>query len=267
MRYDLRCRLPKICSQAARAAAPEATGSESCGSDWPALPARWPFALRFRWPQGRGTGRNLRAALANVILSYPKSARLYYELDIEPKSQIRGGETWRNIDATPLVEFYPHGPGRSDGRGAVGYTRQKRSRTRSRSHLGSGCASTSSRAFGPVSIREGSALAIVPGQPLAHRISQPLVHRRSPVEPRDALSKSGRAQAGDQSRQAVVDRTLYLFADVEFFYPLGEDVPERFVTKRRFRGGFGFRLSHKWRFEVLHIRDTRARDNRGRRRH
>jgi hypothetical protein len=52
-----------------------------------------------------------------------------------------------------------------------------------------------------------------------------------------------------------VDGTLYLFADVEFFVPLGADVPERFTTKRRFRGGFGYRLSRKWRFEVLYIRD------------
>ena len=37
--------------------------------------------------------------------------------------------------------------------------------------------------------------------------------------------------------------------------PLGDEVPERFATKRRFRGGFGYRLSRKWRFEVLYIRD------------
>ena len=39
------------------------------------------------------------------------------------------------------------------------------------------------------------------------------------------------------------------------FVPLGDEVPERFATKRRFRGGFGYRLSRKWRFEVLYIRD------------
>ena len=52
------------------------------------------------------------------------------------------------------------------------------------------------------------------------------------------------------------DGTVYLFTDVEFFYPLGGDeAPERFATKRRFRGGFGYRMSRKWRFEVLYIRD------------
>ena len=30
-----------------------------------------------------------------------------------------------------------------------------------------------------------------------------------------------------------VDGTLYLFTDLEFFVPLGEDVPERFATKWR----------------------------------
>jgi hypothetical protein len=53
----------------------------------------------------------------------------------------------------------------------------------------------------------------------------------------------------------ATDGTLYLFTDVEFFVPLQDDVPERFATKRRFRGGLGYRLSRKWRFEVLYIRD------------
>jgi len=51
------------------------------------------------------------------------------------------------------------------------------------------------------------------------------------------------------------DRTVYLFFDVEFFVPLSDDVPERFATKQRYRGGFGYRRSHRWHFEVLYIRD------------
>ena len=53
----------------------------------------------------------------------------------------------------------------------------------------------------------------------------------------------------------MTNRWVYLFTDVEFFVPLQGDVPERFATKRRFRGGFGYRLSQRWRFEVLYIRD------------
>ena len=45
---------------------------------------------------------------ANVIVGRSKSPRLYNELDLEPKTQISGGAPWYNLDATPLVEFYPH---------------------------------------------------------------------------------------------------------------------------------------------------------------
>lgn len=48
---------------------------------------------------------------------------------------------------------------------------------------------------------------------------------------------------------------MYLFVNLEFFVPLGEDIPERFATKRRFCSGLGYRLRRKWSFEVLYIWD------------
>jgi hypothetical protein len=45
---------------------------------------------------------------ANLILALPqKSDRLYFEIDIEPKLQLRGDQKWANTDATALVEYYP----------------------------------------------------------------------------------------------------------------------------------------------------------------
>ena len=40
---------------------------------------------------------------ANLVVGHSKSARLYYELDLEPKTQVSGGAPWYNLDATPLV--------------------------------------------------------------------------------------------------------------------------------------------------------------------
>ena len=44
---------------------------------------------------------------ANLTLGKMTSRRWYLELDIEPKIQLTSGEEWRNLDLTPLIEFYP----------------------------------------------------------------------------------------------------------------------------------------------------------------
>ena len=43
----------------------------------------------------------------SVVLGHQKSDRLYLEVEFQPKTQISGGERWRNLDASWLVEYYP----------------------------------------------------------------------------------------------------------------------------------------------------------------
>ena len=197
---------------------------------------------------------------ANVILGHTKSSRLYYELDLEPKSQISGGESWRNIDATPLVEFYPNDLVDLTGEVTVGYTRQNETedsleitpRLGVRLHL---VKNLWNQIYGervPLSRFSFANLSRIEFRNLRYTGDRPSSHEvrfRNRAELKLAINKNNLS----------ADRTLYLFADLEFFFPLGEDVPERFATKSRFRGGFGYRLSRRRRFEVLYIRDF-ARD-------
>ena len=50
-----------------------------------------------------------------------------------------------------------------------------------------------------------------------------------------------------------VDRTVYLRGDAEVFLPLGDESPETFANRWRFRGGAGYRINFSWRVEALGI--------------
>ena len=193
---------------------------------------------------------------ANIILAKPNIPRLYFELEIDPKYQISGGETWRNVDATPLVEFYVHKLVDLTGEVTVGYTRQNESedslevtprfgvRLHFVDHLWDQFASERL----PLSRLYFANLARIEFRNLRYTGDRPSSHEarlRNRLEFRLALNHPSLS----------VDRTWYLFSDLEFFVPLGEEVPERFATKSRFRGGLGYRLSRRRRFELLYIRD------------
>ena len=192
----------------------------------------------------------------NVILSYPQSARLYYELDLEPKIQVSGGEPWRNVDATPLVEFYPKDLIDLTGEVTVGRTRQSAEvksweltpRIGVRFHLFKRLWDPIHPERLPLSRLSLATLFRIEYRNLWYSGDHPSSHEtrfRNRTELKMAINNN----------RLSVDRTLYLFVDVEFFVPLGDETPERFATKRRLRAGFGYRLSRKWRFEVLYIRD------------
>jgi hypothetical protein len=192
----------------------------------------------------------------NVILAYPQSARLYFELDLEPKAQLSGGEPWRNIDATPLVEFYPHDLIDLTGEVTVGRTRQSQEeksweltpRIGVRLHLFKSIWNEIHPERIALSRLYFANLSRIEFRNLWYSGDRPDSHEtrfRNRTELKLAINNP----------RLSVDGTWYLFMDVEFFVPLDDEVPERFATKRRFRGGFGYRLSRKWRFEVLYIRD------------
>ena len=194
----------------------------------------------------------------NVILGYPRNARLYYELDLEPKILVSGGEPWRNLDATPLVEFYPNSFLDLTGEVTVGRTRQSRAaksweltpRIGVRFHLFKRFWDEYHPERIPLSRLSFANLSRLEFRNLWYsgELAIPNSHEtrfRNRTEIKLALNND----------KLSTDGTLYLFTDMEFFFPLGDEIPERFANKRRFRGGFGYRLSRKWRFEVLYIRD------------
>lgn len=191
----------------------------------------------------------------NVILARPQSPRLYYELDIEPKVQVGGGEPWRNVDATPLLEYYPNSLIDLTAEVTVGRTRQSREeksweltpRLGIRIHVFRNVWDFIRPERVPLNRVSLANLSRIEFRNLWYSQLSPSheVRFRNRTELKVALNK------GNLS----VDGAVYLFTDVEFFVPLNDDVPERFATKRRLRAGFGYRFSRKWRFELLYIRD------------
>jgi hypothetical protein len=63
---------------------------------------------------------------ANLILSHPRSEKLFLEYDIEGARQVSGGEPWRNLSGTGLVEYYPSGYFDLTGELTTGFTKQSR---------------------------------------------------------------------------------------------------------------------------------------------
>ncbi len=196
---------------------------------------------------------------ANVTLCYPKTEKLYFELDFEPKVQFSGHQKWGNLDATPLVEYYPNKWIDLTGEATIGYTQQNNDmrsfeftpRIGIRLHLFQ-------------NIRDMLSLERLP-----ERVSLANLTR---IEYR-TFSYFGDLEATHEWRlrnrlefklplnhkSLSIKRTLYIMADVEAYIPLGDRVSESFASKTRVRGGLGFRGNYNWRLELLFIRDW-ARD-------
>lgn len=201
---------------------------------------------------------------ANVVLGRPRSQRLYLELDIEPKTQVSGGEKWRNLDLTPLVEYYPSSWLDLVGEMTVGYTAQTESvdtfevtprigarfhfldtlvRDRLRSEL-------QKRAYERLPRRRVGLASLVRLESRHFRYSDD-----SPSSQEWRLRTRLELRLAINHATMSVDRTLYGIADGEGYVPLSEKVDERFATKFRARLGLGYRYSTKWRPELLLIKD------------
>ncbi len=198
----------------------------------------------------------------NFTPGWSKGPRWYLELDVEPKWQVSGGEKWRNLDLTPLVEHYPADWVDLLAEAPIGNTRQK----------------DGLDTF-ELSLRLGAKFHLF-GKAARHRGSIPVLrHERLPLtrvgiatlvrlEHRsffysdDTPDKhSWRARLRLEGRLALnharlaQDRTLYAIGDVEYFQPLGEGVEERYVNKLRVRLGLGYRPSSRTRLEAIYVRD------------
>jgi hypothetical protein len=206
------------------------------------------------WAQ-EGTSTQL---WGNLTLGHPRSERLYLELDLEPKIQVSGGEGWRNLDATPLVEFYPADWLDLTAEATVGFTHQLSGlntfeltpRIGVRVHLFQDVWGHLPRperlpgtrlSLGNLLRLESRNFWYSGGQESSHEW-----RLRNRTEAKLALNRDSLSRDG----------TLYLIADAEFYVPLGDEIPERFSTKFRVRAGLGYRIDYRMRLEFLYIRDS-----------
>jgi hypothetical protein len=182
------------------------------------------------------------------------------EIDVEPKWQVTG-ERWRALDLTPAVEHYPANWIDLVSELAVGNTLQRDGldtfeltpRVGARLHLLSrmephrpGVAGLRERL--PLTRVAVSTLLRLEWRNLFYSDDTPDRHQwraRLRLEGKLALNRS----------RLSAERTLYALGDGEYYLPLGDDVPERYVNKLRVRLGLGWRSSARTRVEVLWIRD------------
>jgi len=197
----------------------------------------------------------------NAVFGIPKGKHLYLEIDVEPKKQISGMDSWGNLDVTPLIEYYPNSWIDLTGEMTVGYTNQSTAvntleltpRLGIRFHLFENVwqyFETSERI--PLSRLTLATFIRLEVRNFWYSIDYDSEHEnrlRLRIESKIAINHEKLSD----------DNTIYLFTDAEYYVPFGEDISERFASKFRFRIGPGYRLTYANRFELLFIYDF-ARD-------
>lgn len=196
----------------------------------------------------------------NLTLGKRHGPRWSGELDVEPKWQVTG-EKWRALDLTPAVEHYPADWVDLVSELVVGNTLQRDGldtfevtpRVGARLHLLSkmepyrpGLAGLRERL--PLTRLDVSTLLRLEWRNLFYSDETPDKHQwraRLRLEGKLALNRA----------KLSAERTLYALGDGEYYLPLGDDVPERYVNKVRVRLGLGFRFSARTKLEALWIRD------------
>lgn len=193
---------------------------------------------------------------SNVTIDWLKSARLAYELDFEPKVLARtsdGGPAWRNLDATPNVEYAAKDWLDLIGEATIGYTKQTDNentfemtpRIGVRFHL-------FSRTILP-HIRE---------LPPKRRI---VIRDRVLLESRNFFYMGAGSGSSSDVRvrnrlelwapinrpNVTDDGVWYWLSDWEWFMPAGQP-DERFANMQRVRAGVAYRRNEPWRFEAVY---------------
>jgi hypothetical protein len=208
------------------------------------------------------SGETSKQIWANFILSRPKSEKLYFEYDIEGARQVSGGDPWRYIYGTGLVEYYPNGWVDLTGELTTGFTKQSAEENSFEATVRAGIRlHLINQIFNSSLVTE-----IRPERMSGKKVNLSLLSR---IERRNFWYNGDRPSSDDvrwrnriEFKFAInepnfsTDGVWYLMADAEYFSYIGDDKPpERFASKRRIRLGLGYRHSYEWRFEVLAMRD------------
>jgi hypothetical protein len=194
----------------------------------------------------------------SFVLGRQQSDHLYMEVEIQPKGQISGGEQWRNIDVTWMMQTYPNPWISPTFELVTGLTKQTETENSYeltpkfglRFHL----------------ITQVAKRTIYTNK----RWVQWLPHGRFYFASWLRLENRNFFYSGDQAdshewrfrirpefKVAINnpslgdDKTFFGRGDIEFFIPLSDDIPERFTNKIRLRLGPGYRFNHRSKIELL----------------
>jgi Protein of unknown function (DUF2490) len=195
----------------------------------------------------------------NLTLDWHKSPRVTYSLDLEPKALVSGPSDepgWANIDLTPSAEFAATKWIDLVGEGVFGRTAQTddlettelSARAGARFHLFS---------------RQQRALfnEQLPRRRVVIRDLARWEWRRFSYSDGEPSSSSGRFRNRIEFLFPINrpnlghDGTIHLIADWEWFVPLS-DQQERFASRRRYRGGLGYRHNRHWQTAALYLRTS-----------
>lgn len=221
-------------------------------------------------PQVRGDSSG--QLWANITLGKLVNQRSYLELDFEPKVQVSGDSSWRNLDVTGLYEYYPSGWIDLTGELTLGRTHQLDGlntfevtpRVGLRIHFLKQVFASVKAETDPDQGGNGSVLGIVERVPLERfdiALYLRIEYRNFHYSDDSASEHSWRMRGRLESKAALNQRALseigvlYGIADLEQYFPMGEDITESFPNKTRGRIGLGYRARANHRVELLFIRD------------
>lgn len=203
-----------------------------------------------------GQENTSRQIWGNLVLGSAHNDKVYLELDIEPKTQTAGTLTWHNVDMTPLIEYYPNRWIDLTAEAVMGYTKDS---LRIKTYEISPRIGVRFHILG--NIRQ-----YIPNDNILsfERFSFSTLIR---YEYRNLYYDNGNAEHQSRFRVRIEtktainhkkyseENTFYLFADVEKYFNIGEDIHELFHHKTRVRIGPGYTYDKKHRFELLFIYD------------
>jgi hypothetical protein len=231
-----------------------------------ALLALYVVSASFGLRAGDRFDEQSRQVWFNYILGKPISEKWYVEYDFEGAKQVSGGEPWYSLNGTALAEYYPNAYLDLTAELATGITRQNREENTFEAAAALGVrlhivkqifldpliASLGPERF---SGKRYNIAALLRLQRRQFWYSRNIPNTgdtrfRYRLESNFALNKASLA----------TDGVWNLLADIEWFWPLYDEIPERFATKRRIRLGLGYRHSYHWRYDIVlmsdKVRDT-----------
>ncbi len=220
-------------------------------------------------PTGLHAGERIeeqsRQVWGNYILGKPISENWYVEYDFEGARQVSGGEPWNSLCGTALAEYYPNAYLDLTAELGTGITRQNNEEN-------------SYEAAAALGLRLHIVKQIFLDPFFANFGPERFSGKSYDIAALLRLERrqfwySGNLPSADQTRfryrfetnfalnkaSLAIDGVWNLLADIEWFWPLYDEIPERFATQRRIRLGLGYRHSYHWRYEIFLVSD-RVRD-------
>jgi hypothetical protein len=201
---------------------------------------------------------------ADLILAFPQSDKLYFDVGLRTEQQVSGGEPYRSYMAVPLVAYYPGPWVDLSFDMQFKYTNQVeglntfeiRPRIGAKLHILANFREKRGFERVPTSKFYIGTLLRIEFRNIKYSDDTPDAHEtrfRGRIETQIALNHSRINKPG----------TAFVLFDGEAFVTLsGDAATERYASRFRVRIGFGYRFSYKYRLELIYIGDdNRASDD------